>query len=179
MKKIIVILCSIAAIISLSCKKSDTNNYSGEKGSLTWYSFNEGMEKAQAENKNVFIDFYAGWCHWCIVMEQESFTRKDVVDKLNKNFVCVRIYTDRPDNEIIQFKGRQLSTDQFTMVLGVMGLPTLIFLDPEENVIMKVPGYAKKDVFISVLDYIEQKCYTMNVDFEDFATSKKTCMAKK
>ena len=43
------------------------------KHQVTWIGFNEGLEKAAKEKKNILVDFYTDWCHWCKVMDEKTF----------------------------------------------------------------------------------------------------------
>jgi len=43
-----------------------------------WLPFNEGMALAAKEKKHVVIDFYTTWCHWCKVMDRETFANPEV-----------------------------------------------------------------------------------------------------
>ncbi|MEA1866427.1 MAG: thioredoxin family protein [Euryarchaeota archaeon] len=57
---------------------------------ITWYSYEEGMGIAGAQNKTVMIEVYAIWCEWCKEMDRVIYTDPDVID-LADQFVCIKI----------------------------------------------------------------------------------------
>jgi len=64
-----------------------------------WYPWGaEAFEKAERENKLIFLSIGYSTCHWCHVMEHESFTQQDVADILNQNFISIKVdREERPD----------------------------------------------------------------------------------
>ncbi|HAN33500.1 MAG TPA: thioredoxin, partial [Gammaproteobacteria bacterium] len=55
---------------------------------VNWYPFSdEAFDKAKAENKPIFISIGYATCHWCHVMEEESFDDVEVAKFLNKHFI--------------------------------------------------------------------------------------------
>jgi thioredoxin-related protein len=142
---------------------------------VKFYSFNEGLALAKKEKKAIIVDFYADWCRWCKVMDEQVFSDKEVADLLNKNYIVIRIYTDRPDSEKIVFKNQKLSSQEFAGYVGVQGLPTLIFMESSGEPITKIPGFVNKDVFIPLLKYVNDGCHKQSVSFQDFMDGKKNC----
>jgi len=177
MKKILftLLIISTATIFMFSsCSKKHSSN---DKGSseITWYTFNEGLELAKKENKPIIVDFYADWCKWCKVMEKETFTDKIVSKKMKEKFITIRIHTDKPQSQKINFQNHQLTPDQFSQFMGVTGLPTLLFLNAKGEAITKIPGYVKADMFSYILSYIDEKCYKKHVNFNDYKQGKVSC----
>ena len=66
---------------------------------VDWYPWSsEAFEKAQAEDKPVFVSIGYSSCHWCHVMEKESFEDQEVAELMNQAFVCVKVdREERPD----------------------------------------------------------------------------------
>jgi len=59
---------------------------------------NQIFERAQKEHKLVLLDLGTGWCHWCHVMEKETYANPDVLKLLAENFLAVKVDADkRPD----------------------------------------------------------------------------------
>lgn len=137
-------------------------------------NFNEGLEKAKKENKNMLIDFYTDWCHWCKVLDEKTFSEKTVAEKLSKRFVTVRLDAESNAGSNT-FKGRTLNNMEMTRAFGVTGFPSLIFISPEGEVITKIPGYVPAEQFAYILDYIDQKCYQKEISLEEFMKNKGDC----
>ncbi len=66
---------------------------------VDWYPWgSEAFEKAKKEEKPVFLSIGYSTCHWCHVMERESFENQEVAELLNEAFVCIKVdREERPD----------------------------------------------------------------------------------
>jgi len=93
---------------------------------VDWYSWGpEAFAKASLENKPVFLSIGYSTCHWCHVMERESFEDMEVARFLNTYFVAVKVDRERrPDIDTIYMTAIQLLT-------GSGGWPMSSFLNPE------------------------------------------------
>ena len=183
MKKINVLILVITVFwIFASCSKSSEKENEGKAvaggPSVTWYDFNEGLKMAAEKKKPVIMDFYADWCGWCRKMETEVFADRDVATKLNENYVCVRLHTDKNPDESIRYKNHLLNKQEFAMMLGVQGLPTLVFMDRDGNLITKIPGFINKSMMLPLLSYIKDECYQKKVPFQDYMDGKSPCGKK-
>ncbi len=146
-----------------------------EKASVEWRDFNAGLKLAKEQGKPVVMDFYADWCGWCKKMEAEVFTDGEVAEKLKKSYIAVRIHTDTNPGETINYKNHVLTKQEFAMMLGVQGLPTVVFMDRDGNLITKIPGFVNKGMFLSLLGYIKDECYQKKVPFQDYMDGKVPC----
>jgi thioredoxin-related protein len=66
---------------------------------VDWYPWgDEAFEKSKAENKPILLSIGYSTCHWCHVMEKESFMNPNVAELMNHNFVCIKLdREERPD----------------------------------------------------------------------------------
>ena len=66
---------------------------------VNWYPWGEeALKKAKDENKPIFLSIGYSSCHWCHVMERESFLDEEIAKLMNENFVCIKIdREERPD----------------------------------------------------------------------------------
>ena len=70
-----------------------------EDRSIQWETWtNSVFEKAKTENKFVILDLEAVWCHWCHVMQEETYKDPGVIELIKSHFIPVRVDQDsRPD----------------------------------------------------------------------------------
>lgn len=96
------------------------------KNPIHWHTWKpETLETAKKLNRPVFISIGYSSCHWCHVMNHESFEDQKTADILNKNFVCIKI--DREEfPDVDQFYQKVAS-----ITIGRGGWPLNIFLTPE------------------------------------------------
>src|SRR3954469_8340163 len=66
---------------------------------VDWYGWGEdAFAKARAEDKPIFLSIGYSTCHWCHVMERESFENQELADYLNQHFVSIKVdREERPD----------------------------------------------------------------------------------
>jgi uncharacterized protein len=92
---------------------------------VEWYAWgNEALEKAKAENKVILVSIGYAACHWCHVMEKESFESEAVAKQMNENFINIKIdREERPDLDHIYM-------DAVQAITGSGGWPLNVFLTP-------------------------------------------------
>ncbi len=93
---------------------------------VDWFPWGaEAFEKARSENKPIFLSIGYSTCHWCHVMERESFENDAIAALLNKNFVAIKLdREERPDIDRVYMTFVQATT-------GSGGWPMSVFLTPE------------------------------------------------
>jgi len=66
---------------------------------VQWHPWGEeAFARAQAEDKPILLDIGAVWCHWCHVMDRESYENPELAAVLNRHFVAIKVDRDeRPD----------------------------------------------------------------------------------
>lgn len=92
---------------------------------VNWYPWGkEALDKAQRENKNIIISIGYAACHWCHVMEHESFESEDVANYMNEHFVAIKVdREERPDIDQIYMTAVQLLTQRGGWPLNCIALP--------------------------------------------------------
>ena len=84
----------------------------------------EALQRAKDENKPLLISIGYAACHWCHVMEYESFSDEEVADFMNENFVCIKVdREERPDIDRIYMDAVQLISGQGGWPLNAFALP--------------------------------------------------------
>jgi len=93
---------------------------------VDWYPWtDEAFAKARAEDKPVFLSIGYSSCHWCHVMERESFENAGIAALMNQNFVNIKVdREERPDVDSIYMNAVQAMT-------GSGGWPMSVFLTPD------------------------------------------------
>jgi uncharacterized protein YyaL (SSP411 family) len=92
---------------------------------VDWYAWGpEALKRARAEDMPILLSVGYSACHWCHVMERESFENVETAGFMNANFVCVKVdREERPDIDAIYMEAVQGFT-------GQGGWPMTVFLDP-------------------------------------------------
>jgi uncharacterized protein len=95
---------------------------------VDWYPWGpDAFDKATREDKPIFLSIGYSTCHWCHVMERESFENEDIAALLNRHFVAVKVdREERPDIDRIYMTFVQATT-------GSGGWPMSVFLTPDRK----------------------------------------------
>jgi uncharacterized protein len=93
---------------------------------VDWYPWGpEALERARSEDKPILLSIGYAACHWCHVMERESFEDESTADLMNEHFVSVKVdREERPDLDAIYMDAVQALT-------GSGGWPLTVFLTPD------------------------------------------------
>src|SRR6185436_7125373 len=93
---------------------------------VDWFPWGEeALRKAKSEDKPIFLSIGYSACHWCHVMERESFENDEIAALLNREFVAIKVdREERPDIDSIYMQAVQMMT-------GHGGWPMSMFLTPE------------------------------------------------
>ncbi len=117
-------------------RERDANRLAGERSPyllqhqfnpVEWYPWGpEAFERARREDRPVFLSIGYSSCHWCHVMERESFESEAIAELLNQHFVSIKVdREERPDIDEIYMTAVQLLT-------GSGGWPLSVFLTPDQ-----------------------------------------------
>jgi uncharacterized protein YyaL (SSP411 family) len=95
---------------------------------VDWYAWgSEAFEKAQSEGKPIFLSVGYSTCHWCHVMERESFENEQIAELLNSEYVAIKVdREERPDVDRVYMNFVQATT-------GSGGWPMSVWLTPERQ----------------------------------------------
>src|SRR2546425_8267624 len=95
---------------------------------VDWYPWSEeALERARAEDRPIFLSIGYSSCHWCHVMERESFESEEIAALMNERFVNIKVdREERPDLDEIYMAATQMLT-------GQGGWPNSLFLTPDRK----------------------------------------------
>ncbi|MDQ3651203.1 MAG: thioredoxin domain-containing protein [Acidobacteriota bacterium] len=123
---------------------------------VDWYSWGpEALGKAREENKPILLSIGYSACHWCHVMEKESFENEETARLMNDNFINIKVdREERPDIDQIYMSAVQMMTRHGGWPLTVFLTPDLVpffggtYFPPEDR--YQMPGFPR--VLSSVAD---------------------------
>lgn len=130
---------------------------------INWISLDEVQKQMKIKPKKVYIDVYTGWCGWCKVMDQKTFTNPNVISYINKNFYAVKLDAEQTDS--IHFMGGHYGmegrTNQFAIQLlrGQMSYPTTVIMEENFQNPQIIPGYQDVKAIEPILKYLGENLY--------------------
>lgn len=119
---------------------------------IQWMTMNEALEAQKESPKKIFMDVYTHWCGPCKLLDKNTFSDKDVIEFISKNYYPVKFNAEGPDpitfedftytnpNYQPERKGRN-ATHFFADALNIPGYPSLVFFEEDGKLIQAVPGY--------------------------------------
>jgi uncharacterized protein YyaL (SSP411 family) len=95
---------------------------------VNWYAWSdEAFERAKRENKPIFLSVGYSTCHWCHVMERESFEDEEIAAFLNRHFIAIKVdREERPDIDSVYMTAVNILT-------GRGGWPMTVIMTPEKD----------------------------------------------
>ena len=96
---------------------------------VNWHSWSEkAFEEAKKKNKPILLSVGYSTCHWCHVMEEESFEDLEIAEYINKNYIAIKVdREERPDIDSVYMNAVQ-------MITGRGGWPMTVWLTPQKQV---------------------------------------------
>jgi thioredoxin-related protein len=104
---------------------------------IEWHAYEAGIARSRFEKKMAFIYFHAEWCAYCADMDRKTFTNPEVVAMLNRNFIPIRVDSDRDRAAASLYR--------------VKGLPHMVFLTEGGREIGSLPGFIPPDQMMKAL----------------------------
>ncbi len=124
---------------------------------VNWMEWGKpALEKAKKENKLLFVSIGYFACHWCHVMQRESYSDKGIAQKLNKNYISIKV--DRELNPVLD--KRLIEFVQVTN--GTAGWPLNVFITPDGYPLVGAT-YMPREHFSNVLTQLDEKWKTEQV----------------
>ena len=109
---------------------------------IKWYSYEEGTALGKKLGKMVFIEFYADWCGFCRMMERSTFRDPSVIAILNRDFIPVKVHSDREQHIAREH--------------NVRALPSIAFLSKSGEKLGTVPGYIPSKKLVEILEEVKK-----------------------
>ena len=101
---------------------------------------------ASKSDKIIMIDFMAEWCPPCKKMDNTTFSNTNIINKITE-FIPVRIDVDKQNNIAEEYNGNARK-------YGGIGIPNILFLDKEKNIIRQIVGFHNVDQLMGIMDSV-------------------------
>ena len=139
----------IILLLIVGCgQKVSENNPNGIK----WgNNLDSAFAIASKSDKIIMIDFMAEWCPPCKKMNKTTFSDTNIIKKSNE-FIPVRIDVDKQKDIAEEYNGNARK-------YGGIGIPNILFLDKEKNIIRQIVGFHNVDQLMGVMDSVLMKLY--------------------
>jgi thiol-disulfide isomerase/thioredoxin len=121
--------------LSLTILSTQAQEINFEKG--TW---KETVAKAKTQNKPIFIDFFTTWCGPCKLLDQKVYSKPEVIQKMNANFINFKIDAEKGEGPDLARR------------FEVSAYPYLVWADKNQNVLLTDAGYMPVAEFMKSVD---------------------------
>lgn len=154
----------LSSILIISCDDTQGEYPKAEKG-ITWIDVETANAIENTEEKFFIVDVYTDWCGWCKVMDQKTFTDKEVIAYMDKYFHSVKFNAEQKetitfDNERYNWVkvGRGgINTLAREWLGNRLSYPSYVFLNKNKKPIKVSRGYLPPEKFLNelktVVDY--------------------------
>lgn len=116
----------------------------------------EDVKEASQSGRRVMLYFYQDGCPYCAKLLQDNFGQKTIADKTRQHFdvIAMNIWGDR---EVMDMTGTSMTEKNFAKALRVQFTPTLLMLDEQGEVALRLNGYTPPHKFSSALDFVGER----------------------
>ena len=137
----------IILLLIVGCgQKVSENNPNGIK----WgNNLDSAFAIASKSDKTIMIDFMAEWCPPCQRMDNTTFSNTNII-KISTEFIPVRIDVDKQKDIAEEYNGNARK-------YGGIGIPNILFLDKEKNIIRQIVGFHNVDQLMGIMDSVLMK----------------------
>ncbi len=155
MKKIILLSAFLLVSITVKAQK------------IHWLSFEKAIEMSTKNPKPILIDVYTDWCGWCKKLDKNTYANPVIASYVNKHFYAVKL--DGEGKKDITFNGHTFKFQQqgrskfhelaAALMEGKLSYPTTIFMNKNQKIIQKIPGYLSKERMEKILAFFNNETY--------------------
>jgi len=143
----------LTVLLTLSAAAGQLTMAGADGGGIQWLSYAEGRQRGEAEKKKLFLFFDSERCRYCLQMERETFSNSAVIAFVNRNFIPIRVNSDKEQKTALKYQ--------------VRGLPSIWFISETGERIANRPGYITADEMLNILRYIGSDSH-LSMSFKSF-----------
>ena len=139
---------------------------------VNWHAWGkEAFDKAALQDKPIFLSIGYATCHWCHVMERESFENEEIAEQMNEQFIAIKVDREQlPDVDAMYMLGLQVTT-------GGGGWPLSAFLQSDGK-LFHGATYMPPDGFSRVMNQVDDLWKTDRSRLTEYAESLATAIAE-
>ena len=139
---------------------------------VNWHAWGkEAFDKAVQQDKPIFLSIGYATCHWCHVMERESFENEEIAEQMNEQFIAIKVDREQlPDVDAMYMLGLQVTT-------GGGGWPLSAFLQADGK-LFHGATYMPPDGFSRVMNQVDDLWKNDRSQLTDYAESLATAIAE-
>lgn len=168
---ILALLFLLLAPVTVNAEESAGYENPGYHEKPAWFKssfldMRDDVAEAAKTGKRVVLYFYQDGCPYCAKLLDVNFSQREIAEKTQKYFDVIAINMWGA-LEVTDLSGKATTEKDFAGDLKVMFTPTLLFLDEQGNVIMRLNGYYPPHKFSAVIDYAGQH-REKEISFRDF-----------
>jgi thioredoxin-related protein len=126
----------------------------------------EDIEEAKESGKRIVLYMYQDGCPYCKKLLQDNYGNREIAEYSQKHFdtIAINMWGDR---EVTDVEGNDVTEKQFAEDLKVMFTPTMLMLDEQGKVVLRINGYYHPNKFLAALKYVAEKQETA-MSFRDY-----------
>ena len=126
--------------------------------SYAFTDFNNGLARAQREQKPIFLYFGRYGCAWCDHVNRKTFSDPELKARYTANYVLV--YVDAEGGKRLRLpSGERVTEGELGVRLGAFATPLFVFMSPEGKTLAKIPGFKTVTDFNDYDRYVQGRHY--------------------
>jgi thioredoxin-related protein len=146
----------VSILFIIGCKKAPEE--------VVWLNIKDAESEKNADKKYYFVDVYTEWCGWCKVMDRETFSKKEVIEFMNKNFHNIKFDAEQRETAIFNGKtytwvnsGRNgINMLAMELLNTELSYPSYVILDENKKPVEVLKGYMEVTPFLGSLKKYEK-----------------------
>ncbi|RLB83400.1 MAG: thioredoxin [Deltaproteobacteria bacterium] len=120
---------------------------------IHWQPYETGIQMIKDQNKKGFLHFYTDWCHYCKIMNKQTFNDSKIIDYLNDNFISIRVNAEKQ-----RAIARKYGVNQF---------PNTWFISEDSTTLSNQPGFIQPEMLLNMLKFLKTDSFK-NMKFSEF-----------